>query len=302
MVEQVASKHHVTTQRMKSIKRVLWAVFFLNLAVALAKYIYGVMTDSASMQADGIHSVFDSAGNIVGIVGITIAARPADDSHPYGHAKFETCASIIIGALLLLAAFNVATSAISSLHYGETSVRVTPVSFAVMIGTLLVNSFVTLYERRQAKRLKSEILAADAAHTLSDVLVSAGVIAGLALTYAGFRAADSVMALVVSIAILRTAIEVFQCASTTLSDHARIPEREIRACALSVPGVLAMHKIRTRGTEGEVYVDLHVLVDPEMSVRVAHALSEEVERTIAAHFPQVAETLVHIEPNDGHED
>lgn len=300
MVEQAISTHHIITQRMKSIKRVLWIVFLLNLVVALAKYAYGVLTDSASMQADGIHSIFDSAGNIVGIVGITIAARPADDGHPYGHAKFETCASIIIGALLLLAAFNVASSAISSLYYGETSVRVTFFSFAVMVGTLIINTFVTLYERKEAKRLKSEILAADACHTLSDVLVSAGVIAGLALTYVGFEAADSLMALIVSIAILRTAIEVFKSASTTLSDHARIPETEIRACALSVPGALDAHKIRTRGTEGEVYVDLHVLVDPDMSVRVAHSLSEEVERTIQASFPQVAETLVHIEPDDGH--
>ena len=106
MAKALATKNPVS-ERMRSIRRVLWVILVLNLAVAAAKYVYGLMSGSASMQADGIHSVFDSAGNVVGLVGIALAARPADDSHPYGHAKFETYASLVIGVLLLLAAFEV---------------------------------------------------------------------------------------------------------------------------------------------------------------------------------------------------
>ena len=299
MARSLAAKDAVSA-RMRSIRRVLWAILFLNLAVAAAKYFYGLASGSASMQADGIHSVFDSAGNVVGLVGIALAARPADEGHPYGHAKFETYASLVIGVLLLLAAFEVGSGAVGSLATGTFTASVTPASFVVMVGTLCVNVGVTLYERRAAKRLRSEILAADASHTLSDALVSVGVIVGLALVSLGFPAADPVMALVVTAAILVTAFDVFKHALATLSDKARIPEEDLRATALEVEGVRDVHRIRTRGTEGEVYADLHVLVAPEMTVGKAHRLADAVEAAVQRRFPNVIEVLVHIEPDDGH--
>ena len=299
MARSLAAKDAVSA-RMRSIRRVLWAILFLNLAVAAAKYFYGLASGSASMQADGIHSVFDSAGNVVGLVGIALASRPADEGHPYGHAKFETYASLVIGVLLLLAAFEVGSGAVGRLATGTFTASVTPASFVVMVGTLCVNVGVTLYERRAAKRLRSEILAADASHTLSDALVSVGVIVGLALVSLGFPAADPVMALVVTAAILVTAFDVFKHALATLSDKARIPEEDLRATALEVEGVRDVHRIRTRGTEGEVYADLHVLVAPEMTVGKAHRLADAVEAAVQRRFPNVIEVLVHIEPDDGH--
>lgn len=288
--------------RMRSIRRVLWAILLLNLAVAVAKYAWGTFSGSASMQADGIHSLFDSAGNVVGLVGISLAARPADEGHPYGHAKFETYASLVIGVLLLFAAFEVGSGAVERLVSGQFTAQVGPMSFVVMIATLAVNLGVTTYERCASKQLKSEILAADASHTLSDALVSIGVIIGLALVAVGFPMADPIMALAVTAAILYTAYDVFRHGLATLSDRARIPEGELEACVMAVPGVQGAHHIRTRGTEGEVYADLHVLVAPEMTVGAAHDLSERVEAAVSAAFPNVIEVLVHIEPNDGHVD
>lgn len=301
MARAFAAKNPVS-ERMRSIRRVLWIILLLNLGVAAAKYAWGTLSGSASMQADGIHSVFDSAGNVVGLVGISLAARPADAGHPYGHAKFETYASLVIGVLLLLAAFEVGSSAAAKLAAGSYTAEVGPMSFVVMAGTLAVNLGVTVYERRFAKRLRSEVLAADANHTLSDALVSVGVIAGLAAVALGFPMADPIMALVVTAAILATAYDVFKHALATLSDRARIPEDELRAAALAVSGVRDAHRIRTRGTEGEVYADLHVLVDPSMTVADAHRLADEVETGVKERFANVIEVLVHIEPNDGHED
>ncbi len=302
MPQRAMLSKNPVSDRMRSIRRVLWAVLFLNLFVAAAKYVYGTVSGSASMQADGIHSVFDSMGNVVGLVGIALAARPADQGHPYGHAKFETYASLVIGILLLLAAFEVGSSAVAKLSSGIYTAEVTLLSFVVMVVTLAVNVGVTLYERRCAKRLKSEVLAADANHTLSDALVSIGVIVGLAAVALGFPMADPLMALVVTVAILATAYDVFRHALATLSDRARIPEEEVRQAALSVPGVRHVHRIRTRGTEGEVYADLHVLVAPRMTVSDAHALADDVEGMIETRFPNVIEVLVHIEPDDGHEE
>ena len=292
----MAVENSVGSSHVHRVERVLWIVFVLNLAVAAAKFFYGLASGSASMQADGIHSVFDSAGNVVGLVSIALAARPADEGHPYGHSKFETYGSLAIGALLLLAAFEVGSGAVSKLMSGSYTAVVTPASFVVMVGTLVVNLFVTTYERRAGRRLKSEIIMADAAHTLSDVFVSAGVIAGLVLVSLGFPQADPLMALVVTAAILVSAWGVFRTAFRTLSDTAQIPEADVRAVAAAVPGIRGVHRVRTRGTDAEVYCDLHIWVDPAMSVRDAHALGDEVERAVRERFPAVREVLVHVEP------
>lgn len=288
------------SSRVHAVRRVLWIVLLLNLVVAGAKFTYGVISGSASMQADGIHSVFDSAGNVVGLIGIALAARPADVGHPYGHAKFETYASLIIGVLLLAAAVEVGVSAVQKLISQNYTADVTMLSFVVMIATLGINIGVTRYERKQGRLLKSEILLADASHTLSDALVSVGVIVGLVCVALGFPIADPIMALVVMIAILATAIDVFKRGLTTLSDHARIPEQEVLAVVKRVGGVSNAHKIRTRGTEDEVYVDLHVLVDPAMTVLQAHAVADEVECALQEAFDSVRDVVVHIEPDDGH--
>lgn len=286
--------------RITQVRRVLALVLVLNLVVALAKFAYGVATSSNSMQADGIHSVFDSLGNVVGLVGITLALRPADAGHPYGHHKFETYASLVIGVLLVAAAGEVGLSAVASLASGAHNAQVTVVSYVVMVGTLCVNIGVTTYERKEGKRLNSDILLADASHTLSDAMVSIGVIVGLVLVQLGFAIADSIMALVVMVAILVTAVDVFRTAFQTLSDKARIPEEELKAVVLSVPGVRDAHHIRTRGTSGDVYADMHVLVDPQMSVAVSHEVADRVESEVVHKFPQVKDILVHVEPNDAY--
>lgn len=287
---------NVKNTHSRQVERVLWIVLVLNLGVAAAKFFYGLASGSASMQADGIHSVFDSVGNVIGLVGISLAARPADEGHPYGHSKFETYGSLVIGVLLLLAAFEVGSSAVGKLESGVYTAQVTPVSFVVMVGTLVVNLGVTFYERRAGKRLHSQILAADAAHTLSDAFVSIGVILGLGLVAAGFPMADPIMALFVTVAILVTAVGVFRTGLRTLSDHVVIPAEDIARAGAEVPGIIEVHGVRTRGTEAEVYCDLHALVDPSMTVLEAHRLGDEVERRIIRDFPAVKEVLVHIEP------
>ncbi len=272
-------------------------VLVLNLAVAAAKFFYGLASGSASMQADGIHSVFDTLGNVVGLVGIALAARPADESHPYGHAKFETYGSLVIGVLLLFAAFEVGTNAVTRLASGEYTAQVGVASFVVMAGTLVVNIGVSFAERRIGKRLGSEILQADAAHTFSDALVSVGVIIGLVLVVCGVPMADPVMALVVTVFILISAVGVFRRALRTLSDHSRIAASDIQQVAEAVSGVRQVHRVRTRGTESEVYVDLHVLVDPAMTVACAHGIGDEIEAAVKAQHPEAQEVLVHIEPD-----
>lgn len=287
-----------SSERVRKIRVVLWVILFLNVGVALAKLIYGYAIGSAAMQADGFHSLFDGTSNVVGLVGMGLAARPADRDHPYGHGKYETYASAIIGVMLLAAAYRIGGSAIEQLTGGADPARVTAASFAVMLVTLCVNLFITVWERRVGRRLNSDILLADADHTGSDVLVSLGVIVSLVLVKMGFPMADPIVALLVAVAIVYTAWGVFKQAGATLSDSARISPVEIRDVVVHCAGVLGAHNIRTRGSRAEVYVDLHVQVDATRSVADGHEIAETVERCIVDEFPSVVDVLVHLEPFD----
>ena len=287
--------------RIGGIRRVLWAILVLNIAVAAAKLLWGLASGSAAMQADGFHSFFDGASNVVGLVGMGMAARPADKDHPYGHGKYETYASAAIGAMLLLAAYRVGSSAVAELTQGAAPPRVGVVSFAIMLVTLAVNIGVTLWERRAGQRLGSEILIADANHTTSDIFVSIGVVFSLVLVRMGFAKADPIVAVLVAGAIVYTALGVFRQASATLSDSARIPAPDICTIAETVDGVKGCHHIRTRGSAAEVYVDLHVQVDSSLSVAEGHAIAEAVERVLCQQFGQVVDAIVHLEPYDDYQ-
>lgn len=287
--------------RKSRIRRILVTILVLNVAVALAKLGWGYVAGSVSMVADGFHSLFDGASNVIGVIGLGLAARPADRDHPYGHGKYETYASAAIGAMLAFAAYNVGSAAIGRLLAGSPPPRVDAIAFGVMTGTLAVNIGVTLYERSVGKRLGSEILIADASHTASDVLVSIGVIGGLIAVRAGYPAADPLIALAVAGAIAYTAYNVFRQATVTLSDTARIDPAKIAAVVREVPGVLGCHHIRTRGSTAEVYVDLHIQVDPSATVTAGHAVAEAVERAVCYAFDAVVDVVAHLEPYDAYQ-
>lgn len=288
-------------ERTNRVRLVLWAILGLNLAVAAAKAGWGVLTGSVAMQADGFHSAFDGLSNLVGLVGISLASRPADADHPYGHPKFETFASTVIGLILLLAAWRIGQEAIAKILHPGPPATIDFYSFTIMIGTLAINIVVTIWERREGKRLRSDLLIADASHTGSDVIVSIGVIIGLIMVKAGYPLADPLIALIVVGAIVYAAINVFLQANQTLADSVRINAREITAVVNTVPGVLGCHDIRTRGPKSYVYVDLHIQVDAGATVARGHEIAEAVELALVNYFDEVADIIVHLEPMDAYQ-
>ena len=287
--------------RTRTVRGVLWVILGLNLAVAAAKYLYGIASGSIAMQADGFHSLFDGTSNVVGLIGLAVAVRPPDRDHPYGHAKYETYAAAIIGAMLLLASWKVGAAAWLRLSDGGEPPRVDTGSFVVMVVTLGVNIGVAAWERRVGRTLRSELLIADANHTGSDILVSLGVLVGLMAVRLGWPLADPLLALLVAGAILWTAGQVLRQADLSLSDTARLSTADVCAAALAVPGVLGCHSIRTRGTAAEILVDLHVQVDPAATVSEGHHVAEAVERAVCERFPEVADVLAHLEPYDAYQ-
>lgn len=284
------------TDRYRRIRNVLALVLVLNVGVALAKLTYGFISHSAAMQADGFHSLFDGASNVIGLVGMWHASRPADPGHPYGHAKFETFAAALIGIMLVVAGYGVGRAALGSLLGHGAPTSVTSLSFVVMVGTLMVNIFVTTWERRVGKRLGSDVLIADAGHTLSDVMVSLGVIVSLVLVGLGWQQADGAVALVVAVVILRTAWGIMRGVIHTLGDAARLPADEIEGAVRAVPGVADCHAVRTRGSKAYIYMDLHVQVPPDTTVARGHAIAHEVEQALRSRYGQVTDVVVHVEP------
>lgn len=280
-----------------AVRRILIIIFILNILTALAKGIYGLYTDTLSMSADGLHSLFDSTANIIGLVGISLAARPPDQDHPYGHAKYESFAAIGIAILLFASCLQLMLAAVDRLQ-SKAVPDVTQISFAIMASTLIINIGVSSYEYILGRRLKSSILVADSMHTRSDIYASMGVILGLFAVRMGYPLADPLIALFICLLIVHTGLEILKESSTALLDRAAVEEQVIIDLARSVEGVCNCHAVRTRGMAEEIYVDLHIGVDASLSLEKAHEVGEDVERAIKSRIPEVRDVVVHLEPRD----
>lgn len=268
----------------------------LNFMVAIFKIVVGTIANSGSIVADGLHSLSDGSGNIVGIVGLSIAGRPIDQNHPYGHKKFETISSMMIGLLLFVVGCKVAYNAVTNIIHPKTP-EISVISFVVMLCTLLVNIFVVKYERSRGLKLSSDVLISDSEHTRSDILITCGVILTMVLLKLGVPPIiDGIVSLIISAFIYKASFEIFLEASHTLTDAAVLNPEDIREVAMSCEGVMACHKIRNRGRKDDIYIDLHIIVDPEMRVSEAHTLQHYLINCLKTKFGENVSAIIHVEP------
>jgi len=281
--------------RATAVTRVLLRVLVLNLIVAAAKIVFGLWSGTISILSDGLHSLTDSASNVVGYLGTRLSQQPADEGHPYGHRKFETLSAAAIFIFLTLIVVQVVEAAWRRLWSPETP-EVTPLSFAIMIGTLAINVLVVTYESRAGRRLKSEVLIADAHHTRSDVFTSLAVIAALIGMAFGYPILDPLAALVVAVFIGYAGFQIARETSSVLADHVVLDADEIKRVVATVPEVLGCHHIRTRGTADYAFLDLHVWFPASMALDEAHRLSHLVKDRLLENFPALADVIIHIEP------
>ena len=290
-----ASRPGILTSRAADVSAVLYRVLFLNLIVAAAKIALGVATGAVSVLSDGFHSLTDTVSNVVAIIGVRVAGAPPDADHPYGHRKFETMASVGILLFLLLVLREVLAAAWQRFHAGGEP-EIGALTFLVMGGTFAINLGVVLYERGAGRRLQSDVLLADAHHTMSDMLTSITVIGALVGVSFGYAWLDPFAALVVAGFIGYACWEIFISTTGILADRIVVAEDHIRDVVSGVPGVMGCHHIRTRGSADFVFLDLHVWMDPAMRLDEAHALSHEVKDQLMARFPQIKDAIIHIEP------
>lgn len=278
-----------------AVRRVLWITLGLNVVVSAAKILVGRLSGSLSMEADGYHSLMDGSNNVIGLIVLAFAHAPPDAGHPYGHRKFETAGTLAIGLVLLGLAYRVVESAFTG--FRESSLpTIGPLNWVVMGVTLAVNLFVAWYETREGRRLRSEYLIADAAHTRSDIYVTLGVVASFAGARAGLAFMDGLVAAAIAAYIATLAVRILVGSFNVLTDRAVLPAMEIASIVMEVPGVVECRDVRTRGGPGAVYVDLIVHVEGEMSLRDAHDVADAIENALIKSRPEIVDVVVHLEP------
>jgi cation diffusion facilitator family transporter len=286
----------MSQERTRKIQRVLLFTLLLNVLVALLKIAVGTVTHTLSVRADGFHSLTDGFSNVLGLVGMWLASRPPDAKHPYGHERMEVVAGSVIGACLLLVAWNVVESAIGRLLSSDSPPAPDASTWLVLAVTLAVNLFVVLYERQQARRLDSSFLVSDAAHTFSDVLVTLGVLVTVACIQLGQLWVDWFAAFVVAGVIVVAGLRILFTNFDYLLDAAQVAEEAVDAVVRRVPGVASAHKIRTRGQPGAIRVDLHIQIAPHLNVVHAHEVTHWVIDALKREVPGVIDVVVHTEP------
>ncbi len=287
----------MSNNKYAQIRNILIWILVLNWGVALAKIIYGHITNSLAMFADGLHSISDGSSNIIGLIGISVASRPRDTGHPYGHRKYETLTSMVIAMALFLIAFNLIKESIHKFTHQE---LITPeaniFSFVVMVITLSVNIGVMKYEYRKGKELKSDFLVADSLHTSSDILASIAVIISLICVRLGFMVVDVVVGFVIALLICYVGVDILRYSSRVLCDYAALEVHQINDALADIHEIIGCHRIRTRGRPDDIHIDLHITVDKNMPVGKAHELSTTIEKRLRERFSGVTDVMVHIEP------
>ncbi|MBI4772116.1 MAG: cation transporter, partial [Chloroflexi bacterium] len=232
--------------RSQSVRRVLWIVLALNLAVMLIKLGVGMASDSLSVIADAFQSVVDAASNVIGLLGMWVSARPADENHPYGHYKYETIAALGLGAMLLAAGYEIGKGVIARFLGTAPGLEITPLTFGLMGFTFLVNLGIVAYETRAGRQLQSQVLLADAAQTRTNLWVTVSVIGSLLGARLGWVWLDPTVAVVILGLLFRVAFDILRSTSEVLTDVAVANPNEVKRIALGVPGVRFVSGVRSR--------------------------------------------------------
>jgi cation diffusion facilitator family transporter len=293
-------------QAQRGIRAVQLAIL-INAGLAALKLAAGVIGHSYALVADAVESSADIFSSLAVWSGLTIASRPADEDHPYGHGKAEAIAAATVSALLLAAALGIAIQAV---HEIRTPHRVpAPWTLAILVGVVIVKIGLARRVHTIGEETGSRAVKSDAWHHLSDVITSSAAFIGISVAIWGTRtrggpgwaAADDWAALVASVVIAVNGIAMLRLAVHDLMD--RTPGQDvltpIRAAAEAVPGVLAVEKLTARKVGLVYYADLHVHATPTMTLAAAHALGGRVKRAVRRAVPTVEGVLIHMEPYDG---
>ncbi|WP_255439066.1 cation diffusion facilitator family transporter [Aestuariibacter sp. GS-14] len=286
------------TERFSAIKRVLIIEGCVNLLMTLTKLSVGIITHSSVILADALHSLTDLFNNVIAFVAIRISQKPPDHSHPYGHQKFEYLAIFLLAVLLSVVSLELVIYAIE--HHGN-PVEQNITGLVLLILAIAVNFLLSRWQMGKAKFLRSELLAADAKHTLSDVLTSVAVLVGWQLAASGWYWLDTVFCLGVALLVAHLAWELFNQALPVLVD-ANANDKSLSVETLSrytsdFNDIARVAEVRSRRMGEHINADLTLIVSPHLTVTQAHKLAHEFEDYLKKHI-ELNDVVIHIEPDE----
>jgi cation diffusion facilitator family transporter len=288
------------TQRKNAMNKATWWGLIVNLLLSIGKLVVGFIGHSQALIADGLHSLSDLVSDGMVLLATHHSNIDADEDHPYGHARYETFATITLAVLLTVVGIGIGIDAINRLiDYRSIPV---PTQLTLVIAGISILSKEVLYQYTMvvARRVKSKLLEANAWHHRSDAISSIVVFAGIAGAMMGYPLLDSVAAIVVALMICKIAWDLGHQSFQELVDTGLEPDtlQAMESAILAVDGVNQMHMLRTRRMGHSALADVHILVSPTLSVSEGHQISEAVEMALINEFDEVNDITVHIDPED----
>lgn len=278
--------------------------FIVNSGLTIGKYIAGFLGNSSAMIADATHSLSDLASDLIILIVVRFATKPADENHRYGHGKFETFAIFIVGSILFLVASGILFDAIRNIvlyFQGTKPIKPEKVTLIAAIISIIIKELMFWFTYLYAKKLNSQLLLANAWHHRSDSLSSIAALAGIAgAIYLGekWSILDPLAAIVVCVMIYRVALKIIIPAIHELLEKS-LPEdirQEICSIIRSVEHVQKPHNLKTRKIGDNYAIEVHIYLDKNMSVMTSHQITEEIERRLKVRFGPLTHVIIHVEP------
>lgn len=290
----------VDNPRYRAVRKVTLIGSLVDFLLGVVKILVGWVAHSQALVADGIHSLSDLATDFVVLYAAKHSHREADEAHPYGHGRIETLTTVGLGITLLGIAFGIGYDAVRRMN--DTDLLLHPGALALVVASVSViaKEIIYQYTKSAALKLRSNMLMANAWHSRSDAVSSIVVVLGVAGAMMGYPYLDAVAAIAVAVMIAKIGFELIRASTKELIDTALEPDvvENIRKEILEVDGVRALHMLRSRRSGGDALVDLHVQVDPRISVSEGHQIGDTVRRRLLERVDEVTDVTVHIDPED----
>ena len=286
-------------ERYRAARKATWIGIITNLVMALVKGVGGVAAHSQALVADALHSLSDVLTDLLVLVAVRLGAREPDSDHPYGHGRFETLATVLLGIILIGAGIGIAVQAAMRLTEGEIPIPTWPALLAAAF-SIGANEWLYQVQIRIGRRHRASSVMANAWHHRTDALSSIAALVGIAGSMMGWLVLDTVAAVAVALMVAWAGAKLGWQAVQELVDTALDDEEveRIQRQMLRIEGVDAVHNLKTRRMGPEVLVDVHVQVPGTISVSEGHQIAERVRRHLIQSHPEVSEVLVHVDPED----